>query len=482
LRAWSLAAATAAAGLIAAAGQAAADGAGDPRAVGVGEGDPRGITAVRGAGAQVVGDATQSGSRSADSGVARAPAAIRVAPRVYGDRPSVAELTTLGRELFMDPSLSASGRLACATCHEPAWGFGPGPSSASPFADGDPTHRGTRAIPQLRYAQFALRFSEHYIDDEDGRGVDAGPTGGLTWDGRRDTSHEQARIPLFAANEMANTDNASLAARLARAAYATDFRRAVSPPGGDVFDDPARAVAWMAYALEVYQQSPEFAPFSSQWDRVMAGRDRLTPAQRRGYQLYVDAEKGNCDTCHPSGRKATGAAPLFTDAGLITAAAPRRAGLPAPSAGALQASADTYAHDAAKFAGDYDLGLCQSGRPGLTTDPDYCGRFRAPSLRNVAVRPSFFHNGSLHTLRDVIAFYATRDTDPARWYGRNADGTARRYDDLPPALWPYIDKEVPFEPRPDGKPRLDDAEIDDIVAFLRTLTDADLQANLGAGK
>ena len=50
----------------------------------------------------------------------------------------------------------------------------------------------------------------------------------------------------------------------------------------------------------------------------------------------------------------------------------------------------------------------------------------------------------------------------------------RRYDDLPPSLHAYVDHELPFEPRADGKPRLDDAEIDDIVAFLGTLTDADL--------
>ncbi|HEX4511852.1 MAG TPA: cytochrome c peroxidase, partial [Burkholderiaceae bacterium] len=442
-----------------------------------------------GLGAQVSAAASVIASASASAPApapapARAPAptptaapastSFRIAPRAYGDRPSVAELTTLGRALFMDASLSSSSRVACATCHQPAYGFGPGPAAASPFDDGDPAHRGTRAIPQLRYAQYAPRFTEHYIDDEDGLGVDAGPTGGLTWDGRRDTVHDQARIPLFAAEEMGNTDDASLAARVARAPYASAFRSAVSPPGGDVFADPTRVVAWMAYALEVYQEGAEFAPFSSQWDRVLAGRAQLTAAEQRGYALYVDAEKGNCDSCHPSRRKATGSAPLFTDAGFVVAAPPRRAGLPSPSASAAAASADTYAHAPSPFARDYDLGLCQSGRPGLTPDASFCGRFRAPSLRNVAVRPSFFHNGSLHSLRDVVAFYATRDTDPARWYGRNADGSPRPYDDLPPALRPFVDHEVPFEPRADGRPRLTDAEIDDIVAFLGTLTDADL--------
>jgi cytochrome c peroxidase len=101
--------------------------------------------------------------------------------------------------------------------------------------------------------------------------------------------------------------------------------------------------------------------------------------------------------------------------------------------------------------------------------------FRTPSLRNVALRRRFFHNGAIRSLRDAVAFYATRDTDPARWYGRHADGSVRRYDDLPAEAAPYVNREVPFAPLPDGRPRLNEQDIDDIVAFLRTLTDADME-------
>nr|MDP9125438.1 cytochrome-c peroxidase [Pseudomonadota bacterium] len=99
-----------------------------------------------------------------------------------------------------------------------------------------------------------------------------------------------------------------------------------------------------------------------------------------------------------------------------------------------------------------------------------------PTLRNVALRTSFFHNGSVHSLRDAVAFYATRDTDPARWYSRNTDGSVRVYDDLPAAMAAFVNREIPFEPLPGGKPRLDDRDIDDLVAFLKTLSDADVQA------
>ena len=394
------------------------------------------------------------------------------APRLWGGRPSVDELTALGRAIFNDPGLSASGRVACATCHDPAAGFGPNAHTPSPFSDGVAAHAGTRAIPSLRYVQYTPRFTEHLIqDEEEGPGEDEGPTGGLTWDGRADTAHEQALLPLFADNEMANTDAAGLARKLASAPYAAQFRKAVSAPGGNVFDDPRRVVDWLAYALEVYEQSKEFRPFDSKYDRALAGKANLTPQEVRGLRLYENKTKGNCETCHPATRTVAGAAPIMTDNGLVAVAAPRRPGLPpiAASSAALAYPQSSTAHGA-----EVDLGLCRSGRPGLTDDPGFCGRFRTPTLRNVAVRTTFFHNGSMHSLRDVVAFYATRDTDPGRWYSKNPDGSVHLYDDVPPEMVASVDHEVPFDPLPDGTPRLNDRDIDDIVAFLETLTDADL--------
>ena len=395
-------------------------------------------------------------------------ATLAPAPRVYGDRPSVDQLSALGRAMFNDAGLSANGRLACASCHDPATAFGPNARTPSPFADADPAHAGTRAIPALRYAQFAGRFTEHTVDDEETHGVDGGPTGGFTWDGRADTAREQALIPLFDPREMGNADPAALARRIAAAPYAPLFRQAFSAPGRDVFTDSQQVVDWAALAFEVFEQGPEFAPFDSRYDRFLAGREALSPAELRGLAIYRDAAKGNCDTCHPSRRASSGRAPLFTDAGFIAVAAPRRADLPPLAASAAVAPLASQARGA-----EADVGLCRSARVGLSDDPSFCGRFRTPTLRNVALRTSFFHNGSVHSLRDAVAFYATRDTDPGRWYPRNADGSVRVYDDLPADLAAFVNHEVPFEPLASGKPRLDDRDIDDLVAFLKTLTDAD---------
>jgi cytochrome c peroxidase len=401
--------------------------------------------------------------------------AVEPAPRAFGDRPSVEQLAGLGRAMFADASLSASGRLSCASCHDPAAAFGPNARTPSPFADGDPAHAGTRAIPSLRYAQFAGRFTEHTIDDEETHGVDGGPTGGFMWDGRADSAREQALIPLFDDREMGNVDAAALARRVAAAPYAAQFRQAFSAPGRDVFADAGQVVAWMALAFEVFEQGREFAPFDSRYDRWLAGRATLTPAERRGLVLFRDPQKGNCDSCHPSRRASSGRAPLFTDAGFISVGVPRRADLPPLAASATSPPVASHARGA-----EADLGLCRSGRAGLTDDPSFCGRFRTPTLRNVALRTSFFHNGAVHSLRDAVAFYATRDTDPGRWYSKDAHGRVHPYDDLPADAAVLVNREVPFEPLPDGRPRLTDQDIDDIVAFLQTLDDADVAPVTGA--
>ncbi len=103
--------------------------------------------------------------------------------------------------------------------------------------------------------------------------------------------------------------------------------------------------------------------------------------------------------------------------------------------------------------------------------PDYCGLFRTPTLRKIALRQTFFHNGIFHDLRQAVEFYATRDTDPGKWYPHRPDGTVDKYDDLPKAYWANINTDPPFGGKPGGKPALDEGEIDAVVAFLKTLTD-----------
>lgn len=366
----------------------------------------------------------------------------------------VRAMTALGRKMFFDPSLSASGRQSCATCHDPARGFAaPGPG---PVAMGGPRlHRpGVRAVPSLRYLQAVPPFTLHYFEPEDegDESIDNGPTGGLTWDGRVDRGRDQARIPLLSPYEMANANPAAVAAALARAPYARAFRRLF---GRAIFADPEAAFEAALRSLAAFEQdAATFYPYSSKYDAYLADRATLTAAEARGLAAFDDPRRGNCASCHPSRRANDGEPPQFTDYGFVALGLPRNEAIPANA-------------DPAYF----DLGLCGPYRTDLAGRADFCGRFRTPGLRNVALRRSFFHNGVIHSLRQAVEFYATRDTDPARWYSRRADGTVAKYDDLPKRYWGNVETGPPFGGKAGGRPALTDGEVDDIVAFLKTLTD-----------
>ena len=370
------------------------------------------------------------------------------APRAQGPL-DVPALTALGRSLFFDPALSASGRSACASCHDPRFAYGPPNALPVQWAGLDGRTPGLRAAPSLRYLQTLPPFSEHHFENEGDDSIDAGPTGGHTWDGRASSARDQARLPLLSADEMANTSPADIVARLQRGAQAGAMRRLF---GAQVFDNADSAFEAMLFALEVFQQSPaDFYPYSSRYDEVLRGRATLSKVEARGLALFNDEAKGNCASCHPSAPSADGTFPLFTDFGLIALGVPRRADAQPGS----------------------DLGLCGPLRSDFAHRADYCGLFRTPTLRNVALRRAFFHNGVLRSLDEVLRFYARRDSYPQEFYPRGADGAIAKFDDLPPAYHANINTDLPFDRRAGDAPALSDDEIAAIVAFLHTLTDAD---------
>ncbi len=360
-------------------------------------------------------------------------------------------LAAIGRRMFFDQALSASGQLSCASCHDPHHAYGP--PNAKPVQPGGGAFRefGIRAVPSLMYRQATPQFAEHYhASEEDGdESIDAGPTGGLAWDGRVDRGRDQALIPLLSPLEMANRDSAALAAVI-EARYGAALREAIPAP-------PAKADAALAAglrALEAFEEdASEFFPYTSKYDAVLAGAAVLSAQEARGLALFNDPAKANCAHCHPSARVG-GALPQFTDYGLAALGVPRNPSIPAN-----------------RDPNFFDLGLCGPLRIDLGDRPEYCGMFKAPSLRNVALRKSFFHNGVFHDLRRVLEFYVERDIHAEKWYPRNADGTVAKFDDLPARYHDNVNVEPPFDRKPGDAPALSPAEIDDVIAFLQTLTD-----------
>jgi cytochrome c peroxidase len=356
--------------------------------------------------------------------------------------PPLSAEAQLGRALFFDATLSASGQLACASCHDPA----------NAYAASRPASGLLRPSPSLRYLDQVPRFSRHQHGVSGDDAEDVGPGGGLMWDGRADELGAQALLPLLDPHEMANRDVHAIARRL-RAGAQAERARAL---WGGALDDDRRAAELAAAALARFEvEDPSFHPYDSRFDRYLQGRESLNAQELRGLKLFDSAAKGNCAECHPSTPGPGGRPPAFTDYRFVALGVPRNPALPA--------------NRDARF---YDLGLCGPLRTDLVRESrEYCGLFRTPSLRNVARRASFFHNGRFTRLEDVLHFYVERDLSPARWYPRRA-GSIERYDDLPPRDRANVDRsDPPFDRRVGEAPALNDAEIADLIAFLKTLSD-----------
>jgi cytochrome c peroxidase len=119
----------------------------------------------------------------------------------------------------------------------------------------------------------------------------------------------------------------------------------------------------------------------------------------------------------------------------------------------------------------FDLGLCGPARRDFAGRREYCGFFRSPTARNAALRDAFFHNGVFTSLQEVMHFYNERDLHPEKFYSRNPDGSVKNFDDLPADYPDNIDHDPPLDRKPGAAPALSEADIDDVIAFLKTLTD-----------
>ncbi|MBO0663480.1 c-type cytochrome [Jiella sp. MQZ9-1] len=394
----------------------------------------------------------------------------------------------LGRQMFFDTALSGSGKLACSSCHDPANHYGP--SGKSPvFIGGAHLDRaGTRTIPSLTYMNLTPPFSigpEPAGEIEGPATVVAAPTdkpatplvgplsgtptaggkansnaadqvpqGGFFWDGRADTLQEQPAGPLLAPNEMANATKADFLTRLKARPYAKTFEQLF---GSNVFKDPGRAFAEAEFAFARYEfEDTSFHPFTSKYDAYLRGKVKLSPQEARGLKLFDDEKKGDCAACHLDTMGKDGTMPVFTDYEYEALGLPRNPKIPANADPAY-----------------YDLGICGPSRhDAYAQQVANCGLFKTPTLRNVATRPVFFHNGIYDNLTDVVRFYMDRETRPEKIYPKGPDGKLALYNDLPRKYWPNLDRiDPPLNAKRSDKPALNDAEIADVVAFLKTLTD-----------
>ena len=401
------------------------------------------------------------------------PVRLKLPPR----RP-LSAAARLGRVLFHDPALSGSGRMSCASCHDPHNAYAPANSLSVQLGGGALNRPGVRAVPSLEYLYRQQNFSigpdneenetvtlqqlvalgiraprvRKTAHDTQASGANLVPQGGLFWDGRVDTLQQQADGPLFNPLEMDGGSVATVARKLRHSGYAKQFALLFGPA---VLHEPRLLVSEALFALARYQiEDPGFHPFDSKFDAWLQGRARFTPAQRRGYIDFNDPRKGDCAACHLDQPGPDGLPPLFTDTQYEALGVPRNPAIPAN-------------RDPRYF----DLGICGPYRHDLAKQTRYCGMFLTPTLRNAATRHAFFHNGIYHTLAQVLAFYDYRDTRPWKIYP-TVDGRVEKFNDLPARYRANVDRtDPPFNRHLGQAPAMSRRDMRDIIAFLKTLDD-----------
>lgn len=339
----------------------------------------------------------------------------------------------LGKMLFHDTLLSATRTQSCATCHDPEYAFtDPRPNQvgrAVSIGDNGQSH-GDRHTPSLSYAFLSPAF---HTDDK-GR-----HRGGQFWDGRASDLQEQAALPILNPDEMGMSDAESVVARIKEdESYPHLFK---SVYGEAALKDTQTAFTNLTHALAAYQQTEEFAPFDSKFDRYLRGEAELSAQEKFGYTVYLT---WNCRLCHQLNQFGV------TEKETFTSFYYHNIGVPVNETARALARKDA----------DYvDEGLAHNSK---TTDATARGRFKVPTLRNVAVTAPYMHNGVFQDLRTAVVFY-------------NKYTSLRPKAQINPETgedWgkPEIEENISLPELRSGL-MLDDARIDALVAFLRTLTD-----------
>ena len=409
-----------------------------------------------------------------------------------GSATTLSSLALLGEKLFNDTALSVSGQQSCATCHVAQYAYAADPSASGPdhggpVALGGPNMDlpGLRNTPALTYASYTPAF---FFDG------DGAPNGGYFRDGRAATLADQAVGPFTTPFEMANADAAEVITRLRTRPYLADFEAIY---GADVLSDPATALRDMGVALAAFEtEEPSFHPFSSKYDAFVTGKTQLSAQELRGLAAFNDPSRGNCAACHPSTSGDGVTPPLFTDFSYDNLGVPRNTAIEANNDATTLSYVPTNSSDGVHRY--YDLGICGPLRDdGGKNLSGSCGQFKVPSLRNIALTAPYFHNGRFASLVDAVTFYVQRDTNPEKFYPVSGP-LVTKFDDLPGLYGGqfvvdlsapgsdagYVGNvntlEIPYNRLLGDAPALSATDINDVVAFLCTLTDGFDPANPSA--
>lgn len=338
---------------------------------------------------------------------------------------SAKTLAELGQRLYFDVNLSKNRTQSCASCHDPANGFVDPKHTADSLGD-DGTSHGGRNAPTAAYAAFSPTFQQ--IEDGSYKG-------GQFHDGRASTLADQAMGPPLNPAEMGMPSKEAIAERLREDAY---YRRSFAKLFNKaVLSDADSLYQALGESIQAFEKTAFFSPFDSKYDRYLRGEYEMTPQEELGRTLFFSQQFTNCNQCHQLSQTPMYKRETFTDYSYHNIGVPEN---PALDRGV-------------------DLGLSANT---LINDPKQDGKFKVPTLRNVAVTGPYMHNGSFEELRTVVLFYDHY----------NSRNPARAINPETGAPWKEaeVERNISVEILKDA-PTLDDKRVDALVAFMRTLTD-----------
>lgn len=322
----------------------------------------------------------------------------------------------IGKLIFFDKNLSEPIGVSCASCHSPMHGFSD--PRHTPFSEGSAHQHSLRNAPAIAYMGFAPNRRAEMV-----RGAWE-TVGGFFWDGKAEFLNQQALFPMTNAQEMNNHDFGIVAEKIRKASYYPKLEKLF---GKESFADSQTVAFYAITCLQAFELSKQVNQFTSKFDFYLQGKVKLTEQEMRGMQLFNDSSKTKCSLCHLS----TPTSYASTDKILFT----------------------DYSYD--------NIGLpknpLQKGQPidsGLAIferrNPLEVGRFKTPTLRNIAITSPYMHSGIFNTLEEVLEFYNVRDVDPKFAH-------------------PEVKENINAIELGDLK--LSKEEIDDMIAFFKTLTD-----------
>ncbi|MCJ8338947.1 MAG: hypothetical protein MJK10_10780 [Pseudomonadales bacterium] len=342
----------------------------------------------------------------------------------------------LGSALYFDRNLSLQRNQSCASCHAPERGFidnreNPLQGAVSIGADGKSI--GDRHAPTTSYASFSPDFY---------RSKSGEYTGGQFHDGRAANLQAQAGGPPLNPGEMAMVSKDAVLLRLLEnSGYRDSFAALFNQ---QVLTDAEAAYTAMTESIASFEKTDFFSPFDSKYDRYLKGQYTMTEQEQLGETLFFSQQFSNCNLCHQLRQFPGQQRETFSNYQY------RNIGVPV----------NRKVREANGSSADYiDHGLLQNPLVKASSED---GKFKVPTLRNVAITAPYMHNGVFADLKTVVLFY---DKYNSRKKSRQINPETHN-----PWAAPEVPTTVALTELKKGR-AFTDQRIDALVAFMKTLTD-----------